>query len=203
MQNIDPKIQDKINTIIKLQTELLNWREKDESEIQNLMRDFEKMPRMEMTVFYEEYFTNQEFAAVLLEIAKEYPNNQKMIINIISSLGMMILRYRLKETKEIYNFMLMYSARKNISPYVDIYLPDLKGFENCQNKWEYYMSMKEMTPKKIAHQRFLSIIKQNISDIPSKYKGEVVEFLEKRKETANNEYGKKMYSEMIEKIKEL
>ena len=43
MQNINPKIQDKINKIIYLQDEIKKWEEKDEFEIENLMKNFEKM----------------------------------------------------------------------------------------------------------------------------------------------------------------
>ena len=40
MQNINPKIQDKINKIIYLQDEIKKWEEKDEFEIENLMKNF-------------------------------------------------------------------------------------------------------------------------------------------------------------------
>lgn len=52
MQNINPKIQDKINKIIYLQDEIKRWEEKDEFEIENLMKNFEKVTRIEGSVFY-------------------------------------------------------------------------------------------------------------------------------------------------------
>lgn len=150
--------------------------------------------------FYTEYFSNEDFAKTLLEIAKKYPDNQNLIIDTISSFGMMITRYHLKETEEIYSFILSYSSHKRISTYVAIYLPQLKGFETYPNKWEYYMSMRNMTPKKIAHQKFVAIIEQNTNKIPSEYKSEIINFLRTKQESANNEFGKKIYLEMIEKI---
>ena len=201
MQNINPKIQDKINKIIYLQDEIKKWEEKDEFEIENLMKDFEKMTRIEGSVFYTKYFTDEEFANILLVIAKKYPDNKSIIIDIITSLGMMITRYKLNETEEIYTFMLEYSSQKSISAYVSIYLSSLTGFEKHPNQWEYYMSMRKMTPKKIAQQKLVGIIEQNINNIPEQYKGEIIHFLKERHDAANNDFGKKVYLEMIEKIK--
>jgi hypothetical protein len=201
MQNINPKIQDKINKIIYLQDEIKEWEEKDEFEIENLMKNFEKMTRIEGSVFYTKYFTDEEFANILLVIARKYPGNKSIIIDIITALGMMITRYKLNETEEMYTLMLEYSSQKGISAYVAIYLPFLTGFEKHPNHWEYYMSMRKMTPKKIAQQKLVGIIEQNINNIPEQYKGEIIHFLKERHDAANNDFGKKMYLEMIEKIK--
>lgn len=201
MQNINPKIQDKINKIIYLQDEIKKWEEKDEFEIENLMKNFEKMTRIEGSVFYTKYFTDEEFANILLVLARKYPDNKSIIKDIITALGMMITRYKLNETEEMYTLMLEYSSQKGISAYVAIYLPFLKGFENYPNKWEYYISMRKMTPKKIAQQKLVGIIEQNINNIPEQYKGEIIHFLKERHDAANNDFGKKMYLEMIEKIK--
>ena len=97
--------------------------------------------------------------------------------------------------------MLEYSSQKGISAHVSIYLPSLTGFEKHPNQWEYYMSMRKMTPKKIAQQKLVGIIEQNINNIPEQYKGEIIHFLKERHDAANNDFGKKMYLEMIEKIK--
>lgn len=201
MQNINPKIQDRINKIIYLQDEIKKWEEKDEIEIENLMKNFEKMTRIEGSVFYTRYFTDEKFANILLVIARKYPNNKSIIKDIITALGMMITRYNLNEIEEMYTLMFEYSSQKGISAYVAIYLPSLTGFEKHPNQWEYYMSMRKMTPKKIAQQKLVGIIEQNINNIPEQYKGEIIHFLKERHDAANNDFGKKMYLEMIEKIK--
>ena len=54
---------------------------------------------------------------------------------------------------------------------------------------------------KIAQQKLVGIIEQNINNIPEQYKGEIIHFLKERHDAANNDLGKKMYLEMIEKIK--
>ena len=201
MQNINPKIQDKINKIIYLQDEIKKWEEKDEFEIENLMKNFEKMTRIEGSVFYTKYFTDEKFANILLVLARKYPDNKSIIKDIITALGMMITRYNLNEIEEMYTLMFEYSSQKGISAYVAIYLPSLTGFEKHPNQWEYYMSMRKMTPKKIAQQKLVGIIEQNINNIPEQYKGEIIHFLKELHDAANNDFGKKMYLEMIEKIK--
>ena len=201
MQNINPKIQDRINKIIYLQDEIKKWEEKDEFEIESLMKNFEKMTRIEGSVFYTRYFTDEKFANILLVIARKYPDNKSIIKDIITALGMMITRYNLNEIEEMYTLMFEYSSQKGISAYVAIYLPSLTGFEKHPNQWEYYMSMRKMTPKKIAQQKLVGIIEQNINNIPEQYKGEIIHFLKERHDAANNDFGKKMYLEMIEKIK--
>ena len=201
MQNINPKIQDKINKIIYLQDEIKKWEEKDEFEIENLMKNFEKMTRIEGSVFYTKYFTDEKFANILLVLARKYPDNKSIIKDIITALGMMITRYNLNETEEMYTLMLEYSSQKGVSAYVSIYFLFLKRFEKHPNHWEYYMSMRKMTPKKIAQQKLVGIIEQNINNIPEQYKSEIIHFLKERHDAANNDFGKKMYLEMIEKIK--
>ena len=184
-----------------MQDEIKKWEEKDEFEIENLMKNFEKMTRIEGSVFYTKYFTDEEFANILLVIARKYPDNKSIIKDIITALGMMITRYNLNEIEEMYTLMFEYSSQKGISAYVAIYLPSLTGFEKHPNQWEYYMSMRKMTPKKIAQQKLVGIIEQNINNIPEQYKGEIIHFIKERHDAANNDFGKKMYLEMIEKIK--
>ena len=184
-----------------MQDEIKKWEEKDEFEIESLMKNFEKMTRIEGSVFYTKYFTDEEFANILLVIARKYPDNKSIIKDIITALGMMITRYKLNETEEMYTLMLEYSSQKSISAYAAIYLPFLEGFEKHPNHWEYYMSMRKMTPKKIAQQKLVGIIEQNINNILEQYKGEIIHFLKERHDATNNDFGKKVYLEMIEKIK--
>lgn len=53
-----------------------------------------------MSTFFESYFTDEDFATVLLQIGRNYKENKKVQIYVLSSLGNMINRYHLKETKE-------------------------------------------------------------------------------------------------------
>ena len=169
-QNIPFKIKKKINDIRLLQVEIKNWKMKTETEVVNILKLFEKTPRDEMSLYYSSYFKDDKFAEELLQIALNYSDNEKILLNIISILGNMILRYQLEETTEIYNFILSNAYKKRLAGYVSNYLPRLKNFEYYPDKWKYFMSMQKMTPKKIAHQNLVHIINQNIQSIPEEYK---------------------------------
>lgn len=194
------KIQKKIENIIALQEQIRNWKEKTEDEVADAIKMFEKAPREEVSTYYIPYFTDTIFANTLLEIAKSYPNNQKITLNVIFSLSNMILRYKLEETSEFYEFVLQNATKKSLAGYIAIYLPRLNGFKAYPDKWEYFMSMQKMTPKQTAHANFVSIIQNNIDTIPADYKKEIITFLEEKEKIANNEGGKKYYRDMIDTI---
>ena len=200
-KNIPTKMEKKTENILLLQKEIMDWKTKSELQIFNSIKLFEKIPRDEFSLYYVSYLTDNKFADNLLKIADNYPDNEKMILNIISILGNMIIRYKLTETPEIYNFILANSTKKGIAGYVSIYLTKLKSFEYYPNKWEYFMSMQKMVPKKVAHQNLVGIINQNIQNIPEEYKKEVLSFLQTKHNSTNNIGGKKMYLDMINKIK--
>ena len=194
------KIQKKINYLNELKNKINLWNDKSEEELAYLIKEFEKMTRAEISSYFFPYFKDDSFAEILFEIASKYSENKKITLNIISSLCNMVLRYDLQETKAIYNFVLENANKKNLAGYVSIYLPNLKGFKEHPNKWQYFVSLKKMSPKKIAHQNLVKIIERNIDDIPSEYKQEIMDFLHEKYEMANNEGGKNYYQDMIDRI---
>ena len=165
MHQRNRKIQNKIDNIKYLQNELMNFKNFSEDEISNLLQKFEKTPRDEVSFYFKSLFTNLEFANVLLEIADKYKENKKIQINILSSIGNMIRRYGLEETDEIYDYFKTNMFIKNVGVYVAIHLPYLKRFEK-ENSWEYFMKVKNMTPKKMAETTFLNIVNEHITEIP-------------------------------------
>ena len=196
MHQINRKIQNKIDNIKYLQNELMNFKNFSEDEISNLLQKFEKTPRDEVSFYFKALFTNLEFANVLLEIADKYKENKKIQINILSSIGNMIRRYGLEETDEIYDYFKTNMFIKNVGVYVAIHLPYLKRFEK-ENSWEYFMKVKNMTPKKMAETTFLNIVNEHITEIPKEHKGEVIAFLKQKQQNSNNEGGQKYYQELI------
>lgn len=199
MDFISKKVKMKIENISYLQCELKNYETLSEDEIFILLQKFEKTTRDEMSCYFESYFTDEDFAAVLLQIAKNYRENKKVQIFVISSLGNMINRYNLKETEEIYGYFKNAMFTKEISVYVAIYFPHFKRFQEEENKWDYYIKIAKMSPKKIAESTFLSLVSEYIEEIPDRYKEEVIQFLITKQEKANNEGGKLYYQELIDK----
>ena len=191
MHQRNRKIQNKIDNIKYLQNELMNFKNFSEDEISNLLQKFEKTPRDEVSFYFKSLFTNLEFANVLLEIADKYKENKKIQINILSSIGNMIRRYGLEETDEIYDYFKTNMFIKNVGVYIAIHLPYLKRFEK-ENSWEYFMKIKDMTPKKMAETTFLNIVNEHITEIPNEHKGEVIALLKQKQQNSNNEGGQKL-----------
>lgn len=200
MDFISKKVKMKIEDISYLQSELKNYEVLSEDEIFILLQKFEKTTRDEMSCYFESYFTDEDFADVLLQIARKYRENKKVQIYVLSSLGNMINRYHLKETKEIYEYFKNARFTKGISAYVAIYFPHFKGFQEEENKWDYFMKIAKMSPKKIAEATFLSLVREHIEEIPDNYKEEVIQFLITKQEKANNEGGKRFYQELIKQV---
>lgn len=190
-----------METISYLQSELKNNSYLSEEDILDLLKRFEKTTRDEMSCYFESYFTDEAFADVLLQIARKYRENKKVQIFVLSSLGNMINRYHLKETKEIYEYFRNARFTKGISAYVAIYFPHFKGFQEEENKWDYFMKIAKMSPKKIAEATFRSLVREHIEEIPDNYKEEVIQFLITKQEKANNEGGRLYYQELVDKIR--
>lgn len=200
MDLISKKIKMKIDKISYLQYELKNYEFLSKDDILILLQNYEKTTRDEMSSYFEKYFKDDTFADILLKIANKYNENKKIHIYIISSLGNMVNRYNLKETKEIYEYFKKYKLEKGVSAYVAIHLPHFKNFQKEENKWDYFMKIAKMTPKKIAELNFLAILNEYIEEVPDVYKEEVVNFLRGKQDKANNEGGKQYYQELIDKI---
>lgn len=200
MKKMSAKIQKKVDNIETLQSQIKDWKEKTEEELLILLKEFEKTPRDEGSEYYTKYFTDDNFANTLVKIGNTYSNNIKISLYIVSALGMMMWRYKLKETEEIYQLMIDNSQKKNVAPYVAIYLPKMEKFTDYPDKWSYFMSIKKMTPKKVAETKFIDLIEENIEKIPQKIKTEVYDYLTEKYNLANNDYSRKRYLDMLNKL---
>lgn len=186
---------------ISLLLEKINgWNKLNDDELFQLIKEFEKMPRLEVSAFYTDLFNDSKLLENLLAIYDKHSDNTKLVVLLVSSLGNMILRYNISETKAIYEFMLKNSYLKNVGAYVALFLPRLSSFKTYDNPWKYIMDIKIMSPKKIAESAFEIIIDLYIDRIPAIYKVEVSEYFKNRAQKANNEYGKQYYLDLASKI---
>lgn len=200
-KKINSKIKKKLDNINKLKSEITSWKKLSEDDVLKLLKEFEKTPRDEGSSFYNDAFNDDEFAEVLLAIAKKYNSNTKINIFIISSLGNMMERYKLKETKSIYEYFLSKIYEKGVSVYASLFFTELKNFINYQNKWDYIMSVKDMKPSKIAESSFETIIQSKKNEIPEEYKVTVINHYLKKSENSNSESGKSYYLDLANEFK--
>ncbi|MGI9583358.1 hypothetical protein ACR1PO_19335 [Chryseobacterium sp. RRHN12] len=201
MSKIPQKIQKNIDNIESLKKQISGWKKLSAEELFQAVKEFEKTPRLEVSVYYNNLFNDAEFADILLDIYKSNADNTKLVVLLISALGNMLQRYNLPETKEIYELMLENAYKKNIGPYVAIFLPRMEHFKNYNQKWQYFMEVKEMSPKKVAESSFEVIIDLYGGEIPEENKKEVADYFNKKAEESNNEYGKQYYLDLANQFK--
>lgn len=195
------KMQRKIENILYLQSKLKNFSLLSEEDVLILLKKFEETTKDEMSIYFERYFQDDVFASILLKIANQYRKNKKLQICVITSLGNMINRYYLKETEAMYHYFKSQMFAKGISAYVSIHLPYFKSFQKEENKWDYFMKVAKMSPKKIAEANFLAIVSKYSREIPTEYKAQVIDFLTEKQEKANHKSGQKYFQELINDIR--
>lgn len=201
MSNIPHKIQKNIDNIEALKKQLSQWTKLSIEDLFQSVKEFEKTPRLEVSIYYNDLFNDVKFSEILLEIYKSNADNVKMVILLISAIGNMIQRYNLPESQDMYEFMVENAYKKNAGPYVAIFLPRLEHFKNYSKKWQYFMDVKEMSPKKVAESSFEAIMDLHGSDIPVENKEEVVHYFNKKSEQSNNAYGRQYYLDLANRFK--
>lgn len=200
MNNIPHKIQKNIDNIEALKKQLSQWRKLSIEDLFQSVKEFEKTPRLEVSIYYNDLFNDVNFSEILLEIYKSNTDNAKMVILLISAIGNMIQRYNLPESQDMYEFMVENAYKKNIGPYVAIFLPRLKYFKNYSKKWQYFMDVKEMSPKKVAESSFEALMDLHGHEIPEENKEEVVNYFNKKSEQSNNAYGRQHYLDLANRF---
>ena len=199
---MNSKTKLRVDKIIELKHHIENWETQTSEEIENLLIDFEKQPRQEMSSYYTELFRDVRFASVLVQIANKYAENSKINRCIVSALGMMMWRYELPENEEIYLLMLANIQRKGVALYVAFHLPKMKMFESFPDKWGYFMSIPKLSPKKISTEYFTNLVEEYICLVPMMYKSELIQYFSLRYSETKSEYQKERYEKIITSLRD-
>ncbi|MDF3337402.1 hypothetical protein P3H80_08220 [Mycolicibacterium septicum] len=200
---IPTKIKKTLEEIRLVKDVIRSWRSLSDQEMSTAVAKYDRAVRAESSQYYRELFEDGEFARLLLSIQKARPNDDKLTMLVISAIGNMLQRYGLQETPEIYDLMLSNARRNNVGPYVAIFLPRMRTFmASEENKWDYFMEIKSLSPKKVAERSFEVVLDLYGDDIPEQYRGAVVQYLEKKMQSANNEYGRRYYADFRNKVRQ-
>jgi hypothetical protein len=83
-------------------------------------------------------------------------------------------------TKTSYDFLIRHINIKNkrIQFVIANQLPLLSEFDNCENKWEYILSIPKIPPKKASIDTFYRIINQQINKVPAHFRYDIIKILE-------------------------
>lgn len=113
-------MQQKIKILEDLRDKLYLWKSYNEEDLEKITSAFEKFPRKEFSTFYIPILTDTLLAEHLVAIGKTFSTNTCMLINIISSIGNMVWRYKLHPTDKIFEFFKEAASHKKVNYYVSL-----------------------------------------------------------------------------------
>ena len=198
-------MREKVEKYIDLTNKIKDWKTFDETELELIVKGFEKFPREEVSTFYNSYLTDA-VAEQLLQIGEKYKNNTSMVCNIISAFGNMINRYQVKPTDELYSFVRRFISHPKIGYFVAIHIDAFPQFKRSEEKWDYIMSILDIKPKTKSFEIFRSKIWRSLSEketIPRKYKNIIIAIMQAKVEEAKAKQNKAAidyYSNFVEQL---
>jgi hypothetical protein len=173
-------MEQRIKILEELKDKLCNWKSYDETQLQKLMEEFEKIPREEFSSFYTPILTDKSLIENIIEIGEAFQANSNISINVISSLGNIVWRYKLNPSAKIFDFFKKATKNKKVNYYVSLYIASFPQYRTWEDKWNYLLSMPEITPKKKSMVNFHTEVKKILSskdDIPSEVIKKIITIL--------------------------
>jgi hypothetical protein len=173
-------MEQKIKLLEELKDKLCNWKSYDETQLQKLMEEFEKIPREEFSSFYTPVLTDKSLIENIVEIGEIFQSNSTILINIISGLGNIVWRYKLNPSAKIFDFFKKATKNKKVNYYVSLYITSFPQYRTWGDKWNYLISMPDITPKKKSIMNFHTEVKNILSskdDIPSEVIKKIITIL--------------------------
>ncbi|NML41698.1 hypothetical protein HHL17_31220 [Chitinophaga sp. G-6-1-13] len=152
----------KTDALQSLKDKLLNWQQLSEQELEAYIREFEKIPRAEVSTFYTPVLSDNELGAILVAIGRQFPDNTKLQVNVVSALGNMVWRYGLTPTDVMFDFLVAASSNRKVNFYVALHIRVFPQYQTWSRKWEYLMSVPEIAPRKKAFVVFYDTVKQQL-----------------------------------------
>ncbi len=164
------------DVIIPVQT---RWDRYTEEDLVLIIKKFSKICRGETSILMKDVLSSETLAGVLLKIANSYKDNDKILIEILSSIGNMHKRYDLKVTDDVFQFFLDQTKNKKVNFYASLFINDLPQFDSYDGKWDYILSIPKIAPRNKSINTFYRVVMENIKDIPINYKSKIKEIFEK------------------------
>ncbi|GHT22396.1 hypothetical protein FACS189430_04110 [Bacteroidia bacterium] len=195
------RMQLKIDNCKDLAEKVKNWETFDETDLEIIIKNLEKVPREEVSKLYFPYLTN-EVAEKLLEIGEKYGNNTKMVCLIVSAFGNLITRYKVESTDKFYSFFRQCINQPKVDYFVAIHIDNFPQFNTSKDKWEYFFSILNIRPKNKSFPIFYTKIRRVLTKkeiIPDEYLEKIINVISE-KYNNSNEWGKKDYGDTLEQL---
>lgn len=199
-------MEKQVKALETLTEQLSAWKTNDEASLGKLVAEFEKIPRQEFSKFYTPVLSDNSLAETLVEIGEEYASDAALLSNIVSGIGVMVMRYELKPSDKVFNFFLEAAKNKKANFYVSLYISFFPQFETWDGKWDYLLSIPNIAPKKKSmdnfHTEMKRLIKRN-ENIPSHVVTKAVGILDAHtKSEGVGDYTRKEYINTIKSLLE-
>ena len=156
-------MQQKIKTLEDLKDKLYLWKSYNEENLEKIVSEFEKFPRKEFSISYIPMLTDSLLAEHLITIGKTFPANTHMLINIISSIGNMVGRYKLYPTDKVFDFFKEATTHKKVNYYVSLNISSFPQYTSWEERWDYLISIPNISPKKKSIVNFHTEVKKMLS----------------------------------------
>lgn len=156
-------MQQKIKILEDLRDKLYLWKSYNEEDLEKIMSAFEKFPRKEFSTFYIPILTDTLLAEHLVAIGKIFLTNTHMLINIISSIGNMVWRYKLYPSDKVFNFFKEATTLKKVNYYVSLNISSFPQYNSWEERWNYLISIPNISPKKKSIENFHTEVKKILS----------------------------------------
>ncbi len=153
-------MEQKIKILEELKDRLCNWKSYDETRLQKLMKEFEKIPREEFSSFFTPILTDKSLIENIGEIGEAFQSNSEILVNVISSLGNIVWRYKLDPSVEMFDFFKKAAKNKKVNYYVSLYITSFPQYHTWKDRWNYLISIPEIAPKKKSIANFHTEVKK-------------------------------------------
>ena len=156
-------MEQKIKILEDLRDKLYLWKSYNEEDLEKITSAFEKFPRKEFSTFYIPILTDTLLAEHLVAIGKTFSTNTCMLINIISSIGNMVWRYKLYPSDKVFNFFKEATSLKKVNYYVSLNISSFPQYNSWEERWDYLISIPNISPKKKSIENFHTEVKKILS----------------------------------------
>lgn len=173
-------MEQKIKILEELKDRLCNWKSYDETRLQKLMKEFEKIPREEFSSFFTPILTDKSLIENIGKIGEAFQSNSEILVNVISSLGNIVWRYKLDPSVEMFDFFKKAAKNKKVNYYVSLYITSFPQYHTWKDRWNYLISIPEIAPKKKSIVNFHTEVKKILNtkeDIPLEVINKIITIL--------------------------
>jgi len=169
----------------------------------SLIKKINRETRQELGIDIKAFFSNPTIIEKLIKIGQKHEDDDRILEEIIKTVTNISWRFEVK-TQNLYDFLVKHIESKNnkIKFAIASCVPYFSQFNNYNKKWEYVLSIPKIPPKKESIRLFRWVIEEQIDEIPSDLKENIVTIMEDYIDKVNLDITTyKNYVDIVEQLK--